>query len=311
MQKLSSDGVAGRAPYFLSTIAAAVLWGFLTIPLRELQHWPADTILFYRILASTGLIWGFILIFRKEALRRDLSYFKNIPAKAQKKLVLLTISAGLLLIANWYTFIIVVNSISIQAAGFAYLICPLLTTVAAYFILRESLSKINKIALIIAALSVIMLAQGSLLNVLWSFSIAIFYAFYLIIQRVVNQIDKLNFLALQLTISSFVILPFVLAQQESVPSDTHFWLNINIIAVFFTVIPLYLNSFALNRISSATVGVILYINPIITFLMAILFFNEQLLLNQLFSYLLLLFAVVLFNWNTIIGFAKARKTESA
>ena len=74
-----------------------------------------------------------------------------------------------------------------------------------------------------------------------------------------------------------------------------------LIAVLFTVFPLFLSLFALIGIPSSTLGIIIYINPIIAFAVAIIYFKEKIDPHQLTAYALLLFAVFLFNWNLIKG----------
>jgi len=96
-----------------------------------------------------------------------------------------------------------------------------------------------------------------------------------------------------------LMLPFYLYHHESFPVGIWFWSHIVIIAVVFTVVPLFLSLYALIGIPSSTLGIIIYLNPIIAFTVAVLYFDEQISVHQLLAYLLLLFAVFLFNWNLI------------
>ena len=288
-----------RMKYFSAAFFAAALWGFMSIPLREIKEWPSEDILYYRIFVSVGLIWLFIFIFRKKQLRADVRHIAQLPQQQRRRLWWLTLTASLLIMGNWFAFIYAVNHVSIQSAAFAYLVCPLLTTLAGFLILKEGLSTIKKISIGIAFISVAMLARGSFLEVCWSVGIASLYALYLVIQRIIQQVDKLNVLAIQLTICSLIILPFLLWQQHPLPLDPKFWFNIVVIAAIFTIIPLYMSMYALNGISSSTVGILIYINPIIAFAVAILYFHESINTYQLLAYFVLMVAVFLFNWGTL------------
>lgn len=289
----------GRLKYFLAAFFAAVLWGFMAVPLREIQAWPAEDILYYRIFASVVLIWLFIFIFRKKQLQSDIHYLQKVTPTVRKRLIGLTFVASLLIIGNWFAFIYAVNHVSIQSAAFAYLVCPLLTTLAGFLLLKEGLSPIKKISIGIAIISVAMLARGSVYEVSWSVGIAAFYALYLVAQRVIQEVDKLNVLAVQLTICSLLIVPFLLWQQHPLPFDLKFWFNIVVIAIVFTIIPLYMSMYALNGISSSTVGILIYINPIIAFIVAVVYFHERIHTYQLLAYLVLFVAVFLFNWGAL------------
>ncbi|MNE47234.1 EamA-like transporter family protein [compost metagenome] len=65
--------------------------------------------------------------------------------------------------------------------------------------------------------------------------------------------------------------------------------------VFFTIIPLFLNLYALKGINSSAVGIMIYINPIINFLLAIFYYKEDVSSLQLFSYFLILVSIIVFN----------------
>ncbi len=209
--------------------------------------------------------------------------------------------ASFLIMGNWFTYIYAVNHISVQSAAFAYMVCPLLTTLAGYLILREGLSRLKKIGLVIALVSVLMLAQGSLIEVIWSVAVALLYALYLVVQRVIQYVDKLNLLAVQITLCSLVTIPLLLMGGSGLPEATVFWWNITVIAVLFTIIPLYMSMYALNGISSSTAGILIYINPIIAFAVAIFYFHEPVSLTRLTAYGILLISIVLFNWEFVRG----------
>ncbi|SEL74942.1 EamA family transporter [Parapedobacter koreensis] len=289
----------GRIAYFSAAFFAAALWGFMSIPLRAIQAWPAGDILYYRIFVSTLFIWLFILAFRRSQLRSDVRHVRQLPPIQRRQLAWLTVVASLLIMGNWFSFIYAVNHVSIQSAAFAYLVCPLLTTLAGFAILKEQLSTLKKISIGVAFVSVAMLAQGSFYEVSWSVGIASFYALYLVAQRIIRQVDKLNVLAAQLTLCSLLILPLLLWQQHPLPLDPKFWTNIVIIAILFTIIPLYMSMYALNGLSSTTVGIMIYINPIIAFIVAVVYFQEHITAHQLMAYMVLLVAVFLFNWGTL------------
>ncbi len=289
----------GRLKYFSAAFFAAVLWGFMAFPLRAIREWPAEDILYYRIIVSTALIWPFILLFRTKKLSASVRYLQAAPPALRKRLITLTAIASLLIMGNWFTFIYAVNYVSIQSAAFAYLVCPLLTTLSAFLILKEKLTGIKKIAIGIALVSVVLLARGSLHDVFWSVGIASFYALYLVAQRIIQHVDRLVVLAAQLTLCSLLILPLLFLQQHPLPTDASFWGNITVIAVVFTIIPLYMSLYALNGISSTTVGVLIYINPIIAFAIAVVYFHEPVYTYQLLAYLVLFFAVFLFNWGAL------------
>ena len=290
---------AGRLKYFLAAVLSVVIWGFFSIPLRKIQHYPSDEILYYRIFTSLILSWVFILLFRIKQVKSDLDYFYSLNQKERRKIIILSLLSGLLISGNWFTYIYAVNNVNLKSAAFAYMVCPMITALAGFLILKEHFGRFKIIALGIASLSIIILAQGSMRDVLWSVFIAVLYTFFLIVQKVLNKVDKFNMLGLQLLIASIFMFPFYVFSFNSFPLDTYFWIDILVIAVFFTIIPLFLSLYALIGMPSSTLGIIIYLNPIVAFAVAFFYFHEEISLYQVYAYFLLFIAIIVFNWNTI------------
>lgn len=229
------------------------------------------------------------------------------PAPERRKSLGLLFATGVFITANWFTYIYVVNHIGVKVAGFGYLICPLITAAGGFLILKEPLSRIKVIGIVTAVISIVILSTGSVSQALWSVLVAISYSVYLIIQRVLTQFDKINMLAVQLIIAMLLLLPFYIYQFNGFPRSTEFWVTIFIVGLVFTLIPLLLSLFALTGIPSSTLGITIYINPVITFAVAFFYFHESFEQWQLTGYLLLLVSVIIFNWEIISGFYTRKK----
>ncbi|HXH99715.1 MAG TPA: EamA family transporter [Sphingobacteriaceae bacterium] len=295
---------SGRIKYFIAAITSTVIWGFFSIPLRNLQAYPSDQILHYRIFTSLIITWVFALLFRRKTIKEDINYLREQSARKQKQLLMLTLAAGVLITGNWFSFIYAVNNVSLKSAAFAYMVCPLITALGGFLILKEHLSKVKLLAISIAVFSILILTKGAFNDVLWSVFIAALYAFYLIIQRIIQHIDKFNMLAVQLFISLFLMLPVYITNFSSFPTESYFWVNIVVISVVFTIIPLFLSMYALIGLSSSTLGIIIYINPVIAFAVAFFYFNEEVNILQVLAYSLLIIAVIIFNSGIISAFLK-------
>ncbi len=267
----------------------------MSIPLRNIKGFPPHEILYYRIFVSITLIWATIFLFRRTALKNDLNFLKSLSIRNKTKLILLTVVSSFLITGNWFTYIYAVNSVSLKAAAFAYMVCPLLTALCGFIILKEQLTKAKIIALIVAFISIILLATGSLHEVIWAIIIASFYALYVILLKIIKGLDKFNFLGVQLILSGLMMLPLYFFNAAPFPTASIFWLHIFLIAIVFTIVPLFLNAYALMGMPSSALGILIYVNPIVAFAVAFFYFKEQIDLHQLFAYLLLLLSIVIFN----------------
>lgn len=275
------------------------IWGFFSIPLRNLKAFPSEEILYYRIFTSVVFLWATIALFRRKQLSADWAYIRNATVGTQRTVAVQIVAATVFLMLNWFTYIYAVNHVSLQSAAFAYMVCPLLTAFGGFVLLKEELSRLKLISLGIALLSIIFLATGSLVEVSWSVVIAVLYALYLIIQRKMQHLDKLNVLAVQIGLAVILMLPFYLTRHGAIPEGIWFWGNISVVALFFTIVPLFLSLYALIGIPSSTLGIIIYVNPIIAFAVAIFYFGEHIDSHKVFAYLLLLSSVFMFNWGII------------
>ncbi|MGQ2983853.1 EamA family transporter [Flavobacterium sp.] len=281
--------------YYAAGITAFLIWGFFSFGLRPINHYPSLDILFYRLFFCVPIMLIITLAFRRKTISETRETVKAMAKPEKTKLLWLTLGSALLLVSNWFIFIYVMNHISVNAASFAYLVCPILTTVLAYLILREKLTPLQWFAVGLSAVACGLLSYNNFMSILYSLIVAATYALYLIIQKKIVGVDKFLLLNVQLVIIAIILAPFYPYYSGPVPQEISFYGYIGIIAVLFTIIPLFLNLYALKGISSSSVGILLYINPIIGFVLAAVYYNEPITLFQVMAYSLILISIVVFN----------------
>lgn len=286
-------------PYFTAAIAAFVIWGFIPFPLKALAAHSSEQILYFRVALSMGLLLVISLVFRRRMLLETFAAVRAAEPQEKRMFILYTLLGGILLTINWLSFIYVVNHINIQTGSFAYLLCPILTAVLGFLLLKEKLRPNQWLAIGLSVLSCMLVGSGELASLLFSLLIALSYAFYLITQRILRVYDKIVLLTLQLLLSFALISPlyaFIDASGTPAP-DYSFFLNIALLSVVFTVLPLFLNLFALKQLTSGTIGILMYVNPVINFAMAFLYFNEHTTALKVAAYGLIFISVIIYNIN--------------
>lgn len=286
--------------YYIAAISAFIIWGFFSLALKPLHHYPSLDILFYRVFLCVILMLIISLGFRKKTISETKTYFKSLSLKEKRNLTLLTMGGAMLLTANWFIFIYVMNHISVKAASFAYLVCPIITTVFAYIILKDQLTKIQWGAVGLSIFSCVLLGYGHFQDVFYSLIVAATYALYLVIQKRNTQIDKFLLLTIQLVITAVVLLPFYPFYSGEIPTEISFYVYLLIIAVVFTIIPLFLNLYALKAVNSSTVGILLYINPLINFFLALFYYKEPINALQILAYSLIMISIIIFNYKVLL-----------
>jgi chloramphenicol-sensitive protein RarD len=281
--------------YYIAALAAFVIWGFFSLVLKPLEFYPSLDILFYRVFTCAVLMLIISSLFRRRVGRQSRVIFRAMPAAQKRKVVGLTLGGGVFLTTNWFSFIYVMNHISIKAASFAYMICPIITTVLAYFLLQEKLSRWQWAAVLLSAFSCMLLSFNNLSDILYSLIVAISYALYLVSQRKNSELDKFLLLTFQIVFSALILLPFYPHYSSTLPVGAFFWGSILLIAILFTIIPLFLNLYALKGVNSSTMGILLYINPIFNFGLAIFYFHESIGGLQIVAYCLIFLSILIFN----------------
>lgn len=287
--------------YYLAAFFAFFIWGFFSLALKPLHNYPSLDIMFYRVFFSVVVMVLINLVFRGNVLRKNWNHFSKMPQEQKRSTVVLTLGGALFLASNWFVFIFLMNHISVKAASLAYLICPILTTVIAFYALKETLSKGQWLAVMISVLGCVLLSLNHFEDIFFSLVVAATYAFYLVSQRKNSELDKFLVLTIQLLFTALILLPFYPKYSGTIPTEPLFYGCLLVIVVFFTIIPLFLNLYALKGINSSTVGIMIYINPIINFLLAIFYYNEQVSVLQLCSYFLILVSIVVFNAKLIFS----------
>jgi chloramphenicol-sensitive protein RarD len=205
----------------------------------------------------------------------------------------------MLLTVNWVIFIYIVNNVNIKTASFAYLVCPVITAVLGYVLIKERLSIQQWLAVGLCAISCALMGLSSWTELLFSFFTALSYALYLISQRKNQGFDRIIVLGVQVLFSFVLLSALYNFLVDQVPSSEEFYMIIIIIAGVFTVFPLFLNLFALNRINSATIGILMYLNPVINFTVAFIVFDEGVTSLQILGYIIIIAALILFNYQNI------------
>lgn len=295
--------------YYLAVIAAFSIYGLFSIPLKAIDAFPSLDILLSRLLIASVCILIFSFTFRYKITLENIRKFQNFDAGTKREQWIVNISSSVFLAVNWYLFIYVMNRISVNATSLAYMLCPIITTVLAYIFLKDRLTKIQWTAVGLSLFSCLLLSVTEWKDVFYSFIVGFSYAIYLVLQKNNHKLDRFFTLTFQIVVGSILLLPFWGEQSAEPVKGVFFFSVIIVIAIFFTIIPMYLNVFALNRLSSSTAGIFIYLNPVLSFLLALLYFGEKMSAVKIFAYSLVFFSVILFNWNVIRLILKNTKTR--
>lgn len=91
-------------PYFWAAFVAFFIWGFFSLALKPIAHYPSLDILFFRVFMSVGMLSLINLGMRRKKGQKDMADFKALQLGIRNKPFHFTVVGALLLAANWLAF---------------------------------------------------------------------------------------------------------------------------------------------------------------------------------------------------------------
>lgn len=288
-QPAPSGSSQNGLPYAL---AAYGIWGFAPFFFKLLESVPPVEVLAQRIVWSLPFCLA-IMLFRRQIP-------EYLAALRDWCVLRLLLASSALIALNWLVYIYAIFTDHVLAASLGYYLNPLINVMLGVMLLGERLSRLQGVAVAIAAVGVAILLAGAL-DTLWiSLILACSFGVYGLLRKVVT-VGALPGLAIETTL----LLPAAIAA-----SLWYIWVGdgrgfgaetgISLIlmsAGVVTAVPLLLFATAARRMSYATLGFVQYLAPSILFLLSIFVFDEPLKPAQLVCFLLIWTSVALFSFD--------------
>jgi len=280
----------------LNALGAFLIWGLSPIYYKTLAHVSNFEILLHR------MVWSFLFLFPLVILMGRWKEFS--AAIANRRTLLLLIGTTLLVSCNWFVFIWAINSGKILQTSLGYFINPLINVLLGMLFLKERLRPAQTAAVILAASGVIYMTieVGSLP---W---ISLFLAFSFGFYGLIRKTAAVNAL-IGLTVETMLL--FIPASAYLYYMDTQGVLSFQAInvktdlllmgAALVTALPLLLFTAGARRIHLATVGMLQYIAPSCTFILAVFIYNEPLQTAQFRAFVLIWISLIIYSADAMIA----------
>lgn len=269
--------------------ASYFTWAFSVFYFKAVAHVPAPEILAHRV------IWSALLLLCLLGWRGRLGELKALLRR--RRTLLSLVGSALLVSTCWLTFIWAIANDRILQTSLGYFICPLVSVVLACVFLRERLSRLQMISVVLAAAGVTFMAVrvGAVPAV--SLVLAFSFAFYGLIRKK-TAADSILGLAAETTLLFPAALGYLVYLHLS---DALSFLQIDrttdlllIAAGPVTALPLLWWVAGARRLTYVTAGLTQYLTPSITFLLAVFVFHEPLSRIQLLAFGFIWAALILY-----------------
>lgn len=278
---------------------AYTMWGCFPLYFALFEGVPAWEVVAHRV------VWSCVLL---AVIVTSLKRWQPVRAAlAQPKKLGFVLGCAVLIAVNWGVYIYAVETRQVLQASLGYFLTPLVNVGLGMLVLKESISRLQVVAVVLATVAI--LYQLLLLGVVPWITLALAFSFgtYGLLRKQV-ALDGLSglfvetLLLLPVATLALSILSYTGASHFSEDTATMLLL---LSSGAVTAIPLLAFAGAARRLRLSTVGFLMYINPTIQFLIALLVFSEPLSTEKLTSFIMIWTALGIYSWSAWTGRAKS------
>ncbi|NOX74411.1 MAG: EamA family transporter RarD [Alphaproteobacteria bacterium] len=283
----------------IALVAACTIWGLSPIYYKALAHVPPLEVLSHRTLWSF-VLFGIVLLVqgRFPALFRAIGDRKNL---------LIIALAALMISTNWFVFILSIQIGKAVEASLGYFIFPLVAVALGYVAFGERLGRTQWFAVALAVFAVVVLAYGLGAPPWIALILSVSFGIYGLAKKALKVGPVVS-----VTAEVFLLLPFALIWIWG--GSTQGWAGVTdraggffganmqdtvllMLSGAMTAGPLILFSYATKRLTLASVGLLLYINPTLQFAVAVLVFQEAFTFWHAVTFALIWTALVIYTFS--------------
>ncbi|KAA0546108.1 EamA family transporter RarD [Bacillus sp. BGMRC 2118] len=256
----------------LAAALSYVIWGFLPLYWKLLDHVSPGEILSHRIVWS--FVFMIVILFIAKKVKLFWADLKELITN-RKRFIAIT-SASVIISLNWVLYIWAVNTDQVVQASLGYYINPLISILLGIFVLKEKLTFWQTISFVLATIGVIYLTVH-FGTIPWiALLLAISFGVYGLIKKMVS-LSPMTGLAIEtmfITPIALLFLSFLHIEGNGVfasnPSDTFILMGAGIA----TAVPLLLFASGAKKIPLSMIGFLQYIAPTLMLIIGVFLYHE-------------------------------------
>jgi chloramphenicol-sensitive protein RarD len=277
---------------FAFGLSAYLLWGFLPLYMKMVDHVPAVEVVAHRILWSVPVAGILLLLLRRTADIRA-------ALRSPRTLAMAVLTAAIITL-NWGVYVWAIAADRAVETALGYYINPLVTVLLGTLLLGERLKPVQIVAVGLAALAVLVMTvdAGGLPWV--SLVLAFSFAAYGFLRKTLPIGPSQGFF-LEVLILSVPALGFALWLAWQ--GEGHFTTaSPNDVALLMfagpaTAIPLILYAFGAKLLRISTIGIMQYVAPTMIAAIAVFVFGEPFGTARIVAFALIWSALALYTWS--------------
>jgi chloramphenicol-sensitive protein RarD len=230
-------------------------------------------------------------------------------AKITARVWLLLAVAAFLISVNWVVYIYAVNNGHVVDAALGYFITPLISVAIGVVLFREKLNRAQLAALAIAVVAVAVLAI-QLGSPPWiALGIAVSFGFYGAVKKLVPTDPRVSVGVEAGLAAPFALVYIVVIEATGAGeffSNGPWHIVLTVLTGLVTAIPLLCFAAAAQRLPLVTLGLLMYLNPVMQMTWGLLIGHEPMPPARWLGFALIWVALVVFSVDAVL---RARKSE--
>ena len=213
-----------------------------------------------------------------------------------KKLIFLSIT-GILISINWTAFIFAVSVGRVQDASMGYFITPMISICLGYFFLKEQITLLKFISLLLMISSIFFLLISNNIIPFLALLIAFTWGIYGVLRKQIDVSPAIGLLYESFFLSLFAIpyLIFIYINGSGYFLTYNSYTSVLLILTgAVTIFPLFFFNLGIKNIPLGFAGVLFYIAPTFHFITSVFILKEDLIMSKFISFLIIWIAIAIF-----------------
>jgi len=291
----------------IAGIVCFTTWGLIPVYWKLLTSISASEILAHRFVWTTVFL-SIVLSWQ----RRWSEVVANIRSR---RALIYCLTGGLAIATNWFLFIWAVNIGRVIETSLGYFMTPLMNVLFGALFLRERLTRMQFISVLLALLGVLNLTLGYGQFPWIAVSLCISFGLYGLLRKKSGTaaIPGLFIETILLLPLAIIFLIYLQYSNALVFGRSGWWLSTLLISTgVVTAVPLLWFGYATRHLRLITVGFLQYLSPIGSFFLGVFLFHEPFTRGHLVTFVLIWIALAIFTAEAVMRWrsTRVRKIDS-
>lgn len=286
-----------------AAIGAYAMWGLFP------AFWPLLAPAVPIEVLAHRIAWTAVLMIGVMSLVRGWPELRALSARGWAMVA----AAGVLITVNWGLYIYAVFHGQVVEAALGYFMSPLVSVLLGVVVLREHMGRVQWVAVALGATAVVVIAIENGRPPWIALTLAASFGTYGLIKRTVPLSATASVTAEGLVIGPFaaaVVVWFQVAGVGTMVDHGPGHLLLLIAAGPVTAVPLLLYGVAARRVPLSTIGVLMYLNPILQFSWGVFVVHEAMPATRWIGFVLIWIALAVFTVDLVRTHRAAVRTPA-